>query len=65
MTIENEKPAVPEVTDESIGRPGPWREGRGQKDGKPITESVVRKPKEGPPDTTSTPVTRRDYEFKG
>jgi hypothetical protein len=36
--------------------------GRYQEAGESVTESVLRKPAEGPPDTTSTPVTRRDYE---
>lgn len=51
-------------TDESIGRPAQWREGRYEEGGRPIEPSVLKKPKEGsgPPDTTSTPVTRKDYE---
>jgi len=47
---------------ESIGRPGPWREGRYQKRDVPAGDSVIRKPGEGPTDTVSTPVTREDYE---
>ena len=57
--------AKPEGTsEESIGRPSQWREGRYEKAGKPVEPSVVRKPGErsGRPDTTSTPVTRKDYE---
>jgi hypothetical protein len=29
------------TTDESIGRPGPWREGRYQKSGQPLEDSVA------------------------
>ena len=51
-------------SDESIGRPPEWREGRYEKGGRPVEPSVVKKPGEGdsPPDTISTPVTRKDYE---
>jgi hypothetical protein len=51
-------------SDEAIGRPGPWREGRYQQPGKTVDPSVVgtddkaqdgRKPEDAP-------VTRRDYE---
>ena len=51
-------------SDESIGRPAEWREGRYEKPGLPLEETVIKKPGEGdaPPDTTSTPVTRKDYE---
>ena len=52
----------PASGEEAIGRPNPWGEGRYEEGGKPPQESVVRKPGEGPPDTTSTPVTRKDYE---
>ena len=50
------------TSDESIGRPSEWREGRYEKAGRPVEPSVVKKPGEAPPDTTSTPVTRKDYE---
>jgi hypothetical protein len=52
------------TSDESIGRPTQWQEGRYEKSGRPIEPSVLKKPGEGgePPDTTSTPVTRKDYE---
>jgi len=46
---------------ESIGRPAPWGETRYEEDGKPDAGSVLRKPGEGPVDTTSTPVTLEDY----
>ncbi len=53
------------TTDEDIGRPGPWTEGRYQGPGQPIDQSVLTPP--GPlPDPgkpVSTPVTRKDYEF--
>ena len=51
-------------SDESIGRPPQWREGRYEKPGVPVEESVIKKPGEGnaPPDTKSTPVTKKDYE---
>ena len=53
-------------SDQAIGRPPQWREGRYEKRGKPIEPSVLKKPQEdsGPPDTTSTPVTRQDYEAR-
>jgi hypothetical protein len=52
------------TSDESIGRPPEWREGRYEKAGKPVEPSVLKKPGEGSgaPDTPSTPVTRQDYE---
>jgi hypothetical protein len=51
-------------SDESIGRPAEWREGRYEKAGLPVKETVIKKPGEGnaPPDSTSTPVTKKDYE---
>jgi hypothetical protein len=53
----------PGTSDESIGRPPQWREGRYEKAGKPVEPSVVKKPGEGgAPQTPSTPVTRQDYE---
>jgi hypothetical protein len=48
--------------EESIGRPGPWREGRYETKDHPTGASVLRRPGERAPDTTSTPVTRDDYE---
>jgi hypothetical protein len=32
------------TSDESIGRPGPWREGRYQKSGQPLADSVAPDP---------------------
>jgi hypothetical protein len=51
-------------SDESIGRPAQWREGRYQQPGKPIDKSVRIPADERNPsdDPVSTPVTRRDYE---
>ncbi|GAC1305555.1 MAG: hypothetical protein NVSMB10_09570 [Steroidobacteraceae bacterium] len=52
------------TTDEAIGRPSEWREGRYEEAGK-TTQKTVNDPaqrEEKAPDTTSTPVTRRDYE---
>jgi hypothetical protein len=51
-------------SDESIGRPSEWREGRYEKAGRPVEQSVLKKKGEAsaPPDTTSTPVTQKDYE---
>jgi hypothetical protein len=50
-------------SDESIGRPREWREGRYQQPGKPVDQSVndpsQRIKKEDPRDR---PVTREDYE---
>jgi hypothetical protein len=52
-------------SDESIGRPKEWREGRYEQPGKPVDSSVKnpgQKDDDRPPDTTSTPVTKEDYE---
>ena len=48
-------------SDESIGRPAEWREGRYEKAGSALDNSVVKKPGEIAPDTTSTTVTEKDY----
>jgi hypothetical protein len=51
-------------SDESIGRPKQWREGRYQKPGESIDDSV-KAPDNGSRESTdriSTPVTQRDYE---
>jgi hypothetical protein len=55
------------TTDEDIGRPGPWREGRYQQGGQPLDQSVRTAPGTLPNPHTraSTPVTRKDYEFPG
>jgi hypothetical protein len=52
-------------TNEDIGRPGPWKEGRYQQPGQPVDQSV-RTPagtSPSPDQPVSTPVTRKDYEF--
>ncbi len=51
-------------SDESIGRPAEWSEGRYQESGKPVSHSVAEPSRKNPPppDTVSTPVTRQDYE---
>jgi hypothetical protein len=50
-------------SNEDIGRPGPWSEGRYQEPGKPVDESVVKEPRsEREDEPASTPVTRKDYE---
>jgi len=51
-------------TDESIGRPGPWREGRYEQKDKPVQQSVITPPRTKPvsDEPPSTPVTRKDYE---
>jgi hypothetical protein len=52
------------TSDESIGRPDEWREGRYQQPDKPVDRSV-RAPsrhQDDSRDPVSTPVTQRDYE---
>jgi len=51
-------------TDESIGRPGPWREGRYEQADKPVNDTVITPPRTKPAvkQPESTPVTRKDYE---
>jgi hypothetical protein len=50
-------------SDEDIGRPGPWREGRYQQPGKSVDESVKTPPGASPTKgPVSTPVTLEDYE---
>ncbi len=62
--MNGDKPENEGSSDESIGRPEQWREGRYEKPGDSIETTVLKKPGEGdsPPDTTSTPVTQKDYE---
>jgi len=48
-------------TDESIGRPGNWREGRYQRSGTPPAAPRANTPK-SPPAEQQKPVTLRDYE---
>jgi hypothetical protein len=52
-------------TDEDIGRPGPWSEGRYQQPGQSVDKSVRTPAGTSPnPDAPpSTPVTRKDYEL--
>ena len=52
------------TSDEAIGRPKEWREGRYQQPGKPVDETVdtEAKPEQKPESPVSTPVTRKDYE---
>jgi hypothetical protein len=49
---------------EDIGRPGPWGEGRYQKPGQSVDESVRTPPGSVPnaDKRASKPVTRRDYQ---
>jgi hypothetical protein len=47
------------TSDESIGRPDEWREGRYQQPGKPVD---LTKKTDVPPSPDSVPVTRKDYE---
>lgn len=51
-------------TDESIGRPGPWQEGRYQRPVQSVDQSVQTPEGTSPnPDKrVSTPVTRKDYD---
>jgi hypothetical protein len=52
-------------TDESIGRPGNWREGRYQRSGARVDESVIEPAQQNPPPPPAErerPVTRKDYE---
>jgi hypothetical protein len=52
-------------TDEAIGRPREWREGRYQRAGVPVDESVndpAQDASQAPPPKDQRPVTRKDYE---
>lgn len=49
-------------SDEAIGRPGPWSEGRYQEKGEPVDESVTKEPQALPKGPPSTPVSREEYE---
>jgi hypothetical protein len=58
-------PAKTGSTDESIGRPGNWREGRYQRNGARVDQSVNEPSQSGPkspPPEQQKPVTLRDYE---
>ncbi len=52
------------TSDEAIGRPKEWREGRYQQPGKPVDDTVDTEsnPGKDPEAPKSTPVTRKDYE---
>jgi hypothetical protein len=53
-------------SDEAIGRPAEWREGRYQESGKSVDETVIEPARAEDPKTpgkaAGTPVTREDYE---
>lgn len=49
-------------SDEAIGRPGPWREGRYQEKGEPVDESVTKEPQALPKEPPSKPVNQSEYE---
>jgi hypothetical protein len=69
MTVAENKPSGDNegTTGEAIGRPGPWKEGRYEREGQPVHESVRTPPGSTPnPDQpASTPVTRKDYVLPG
>ncbi|MDB6085700.1 MAG: hypothetical protein JWN43_3581 [Gammaproteobacteria bacterium] len=52
------------TSEESIGRPKQWREGRYEQPGKPVDRSVIppSHKDDAPGDTTSTAVTEDEYE---
>jgi hypothetical protein len=52
------------TSDEAIGRPKPWGEGRYQQPGKPVDDTVdtEAKPEQQPEAPKGVPVTRKDYE---
>jgi hypothetical protein len=54
------------TSDQAIGRPGPWQEGRYEQDGEPVDQSVITPGGDAAAfrDDVSTPVTREDYEGK-
>jgi hypothetical protein len=66
----DKKPSAGEgSSDESIGRPKEWREGRYQRAGTPVDQAVNSPDKSDESDKSdeatsieSTPVTRKDYE---
>jgi hypothetical protein len=51
-------------TDESIGRPANWREGRYQRSGAPVDQPPRANRPKSPPAEQQKPVTLRDYEGK-
>jgi hypothetical protein len=51
-------------SDEAIGRPQQWREGRYQRSGQDVDSSVEKSPEanaDESPQAVSTPVTQQDY----
>jgi hypothetical protein len=60
--VNNDKESPKGSSDEAIGRPKAWREGRYQEPGKPVDRSVITPAGGENHDTVSTPVTRKDYE---
>jgi hypothetical protein len=49
-------------SDEAIGRPEEWREGRYQRGGQSVDRSVDKSPEtDQPHEEMSTPVTQKDY----
>jgi hypothetical protein len=52
------------TSDEAIGRPKQWREGRYQKAGEPVDQTVntESQPDHEPPKADEAPVTKKDYE---
>jgi hypothetical protein len=49
-------------SDQDIGRPGVWREGRYQQPGGEVDESVTKEPQALPKKPVSNPVSEKDYE---
>jgi hypothetical protein len=62
--VNNDQGSSKGSSDEAIGRPKEWREGRYQQPGKPVDRSVIipTDAENQHHDTISTPVTRKDYE---
>lgn len=48
-------------SDQAIGRPGPWREGRYQEKNQPVEETVTKEPQAQPETPESKPVSQEDY----
>lgn len=49
-------------SDQDIGRPGTWREGRYQRPGGDVDDSVTKEPQALPKKPDSKPVSEKDYE---
>ena len=62
--MPNPSPSGSGSTDEAIGRPEAWREGRYEQADKPVDQTVKTPPRSKPAgdEPESTPVTRKDYE---